>query len=71
MAEVQKTITINDLFKGEENSMRRAIMATLEGLSAKDVSRLHIEPILSVLEANAGQPMDPLYIAYMIQHATK
>ena len=46
-------------------------MATLEGLSAKDVSRLHIEPILSVLEANAGQPMDPLYIAYMIQHATK
>lgn len=63
------TITLNALFQGHGDALRRACLETLAELPAADVSKRHIEPILADLNANAGQEMDPLYIAYMIQSA--
>lgn len=65
----QKTITLSALFEGHERVLRLAIAEAITGASASDVAQKHIEPILSDLEANAGQEMDPVFIAYTIQYA--
>jgi hypothetical protein len=65
----KQTITLNVLFKEHSDALRRACLETLADLPAADVAKRHIEPVLPSLNANAGQEMDPLYIAYMIQSA--
>ncbi len=46
-----------------------ALIEAQAGASAAHIAERRIKPVLSDLEANAGQEMDPLYIAYMIQHS--
>lgn len=69
MTPKQATTTLNTLFEGHTDSLARAINATSEGVRARDVAEMHITPILADIERNAGQQMDPTYIAYLIQYA--
>lgn len=61
-------ITLEQLFRGHEKALREIIRDFKSGKSAREVAGARIGPIITGLEKNAGQDMDPTYIAYMIQH---
>ncbi len=65
----QKSLALKSLFKGAENALKRVIIETLAGEAASDVARRHIEPVIAIIQENAGQEMSPLYLAYAIQYA--
>jgi hypothetical protein len=63
------TITLGQLFRGHDDVLVAAMNDTLAGRRATDIAGEHIEPILEDLCRNAGQQMDPVYVAYMLQAA--
>lgn len=63
------TITLDELFHGHESAKMKCIRAFNAGMKAKEIANLHITPILADLEKNAGQKMDPTFIAWMVKYA--
>lgn len=63
----QLKMTADQLLKGHEGLVLQAARMRAEGSSAADVAEKLIKPVLSDLERNAGQEMDPTYIAYMLE----
>lgn len=59
------------LFEGVEHQPRLALDDLKKGMSAKDVASTHIEPNIRAIEKNAGQEMDPLYVAYLLEHVVQ
>ena len=59
------------IFEGIPNQPQDAIRDLKKNISAKDVAATHIEPNLKAMEENAGQELDPLYIAYMLQYVVE
>lgn len=67
--ENQETISLNRLFHGHERTLAVCLIELAAGLDVNTLARKRIEPVLSDLEANAGQPMDAKFIAYMCQYS--
>lgn len=61
--------TCEVLFKGLEGNLRAAIKDLNAGQFASNVAREHIQPVIARVEKNAGQQMDPAYVAYLIEFA--
>lgn len=57
------------LFAGQEPVLDRIVQELAEGRLARDVAEEIVEPVLGVLEANAGQALDPTYLVYMVEYA--
>lgn len=69
MSPAQARAVLDSLFAGHTDALVRAIADSNRGTRARDVARTHILPILHDVEVNAGQDMDPTYIAYLIEYA--
>lgn len=67
MTPKQARAILKDLFRGYNDHLKRAIADTKDNEQARIVAHRHITPIIDALSANAGQPMDATYIAYLIQ----
>lgn len=68
---IPPTMTIADLFKGQEHALTRIVQELAKGRLARDVAEELVEPILSHLEVNAGTALDPTYLVYMVQYASQ
>ena len=64
------TITLGELFAGHLTRLNQGILWAQEGLSTHNLAEVIVKPVLADLEQNAGQEMDPLYVAYLIVHAS-
>lgn len=63
------TDALNAMFRGVSKNLNGAIRDTKAGVQARNVAREWIEPIIATVNKNAGQEMDPTYVAYIIQFA--
>ena len=61
-------MTLEQIFLGHEDALNACVADFGNERSASFVARDHIAPILADLEDNAGQPLDPTYVAYLILH---
>jgi hypothetical protein len=69
MTPAQARQALDQLFKGHKRHLTQAIRDTADGERASIVAHRHIEPIIEAINLNAGQEMDPTYVAYLIQFA--
>ena len=56
------------LFQGIPEVSRAAIADLKAGKSASEVASTHIAPNLKAIEKNAGQEMNPTYVAYLLEY---
>lgn len=61
-------MTIATLFEGQEETFTRITQELAKGRLARSIAEELVEPVLSVLEANAGQAIDPTYIVYLVEY---
>lgn len=59
-------MTLATLFEGQGETLARIVQELAKGRLARDIAEELVEPVLGVLEANAGQALDPTYCVYMV-----
>ena len=61
------TISIEELFAGHDDVLAVVVGKSMAGERASKIADEHLVPIIEDLNRNAGQEMDPTYIAFMIE----
>lgn len=62
-------MTLEELFKGAERHLAGARKVhRIRYPTAKEVAEDWIYPVMDIIERNAGQRMDPVFVAYMIEY---
>lgn len=64
-------MTLATLFEGSEEILPRIVEELSKGRQARSIAEEFVEPVLGVLEANAGTALDPTYVVYMVEHAVQ